>query len=261
MLDYVCAWYIKAAQYLTNPSINGKFDPIATRVSFVSTNSISQGEQVGILWNELYSKYKIKIHFAHRTFKWGNEARQNAAVHVIIIGFSNFDVTEKYIYEYDNIKAEPHELKVANINPYLVEGSDNTLLSINNPICNVPKMQSGSAARDGGFLILTDEQKNELIKENILIERFLRRFISGDDFINNITRWCIWLKDENPQDFRAIPEFQERFKNVKSFREKSTRQGTKKMAELPYLFAEERQPDKNFLIIPKVSSENGSVSV
>ena len=94
------------------------------KVAFVSTNSISQGEQVGILWNELFNKYKIKIHFAHRTFKWGNEAKGNAAVHVVIIGFSNFDITEKSIYEYEDIKGEPHELKVKNINPYLVEGKD-----------------------------------------------------------------------------------------------------------------------------------------
>jgi hypothetical protein len=247
MLDYVTAWYILAAKY-----INGT----PTKVAFVSTNSISQGEQTGILWNELFNKFKIKIHFAHRTFKWGNEAKGNAAVHVVIIGFANFDVTEKRIFEYEDIKGEPHELKVKNINPYLVEGTDNFLRSISQPICNAPKMQSGSAARDGGFLILTDEEKNEFSKQKMETEKFLRRFISGDDFINNIKRWCIWLKNIPPSEFREIKEFQERFKEVRAFREKSTRSGTKKMAELPYLFAEERQPEKDFLLIPKVSSEN-----
>jgi hypothetical protein len=256
MLDYVCAWYLKAADYLNIHSNKEQNQKLNTKVAFVSTSSISQGEQVGIIWTELYNRYKIKIHFAHRTFKWGNEARLNAAVHVIIIGFSNFDISEKYIYEYTDVKSESHELKVFNINPYLVEGKDNTLNSISKPICNVPKMQSGSAARDGGFLILSDEEKNELTNKNIKTKRFLRRFISGDDFINNITRWCIWLKGENPSEFRPISEFQERFKNVKLFRENSPREGTKKMAALPYLFAEERQPDKDFLIIPKVSSEN-----
>jgi hypothetical protein len=255
MLDYVTAWYIKAAMYLQDYQKEEKDLP-QTKIAFVSTNSISQGEQVGILWNELYSKYKIKIHFAHRTFKWGNEAKGNAAVHVIIIGFSNFDTTEKSVYEYNNIKGEPNEIKAKNINPYLIEGSDNFLNSISNPICNVPKMQSGSAARDGGFLILKDDEKKDMVKQNPVTEKFLQRFISGDDIINDITRWCIWLKNISPTDFRNIQEFQDKFKQVKSFREKSTRAGTKKMAELPYLFAEERQPEHDFLIIPKVSSEN-----
>jgi hypothetical protein len=247
MLDYVTAWYIKAAKYIAGTKI---------KVGFVSTNSISQGEQVGILWGELFTKYHIKIHFAHRTFSWNNEAKGNAAVHVVIIGFANFDTSHKTIYEYEDIKGEPHEITVKNINPYLVGANDTFLKSISNPICNVPKMQSGSAARDGGFLILTNEEKRELVSSNPKTKKFLYRFISGDDFINDITRWCIWLKGVNPNEFRDIREFQERFKKVKSFREISTRAGTKKMAELPYLFAEERQPNHDFMIIPKVSSEN-----
>jgi hypothetical protein len=247
MLDYVTAWYIKAAQCIQNTH---------TKVAFVSTNSISQGEQPAILWNVLFNLYKIKIHFAHRTFKWGNEAKANAAVHVVIIGFANFDIKEKRIFEYDNINSEPHELKVKNINPYLVEGNDTVLKSIPLPICNVPKMQSGSAARDGGFLILNNEEKITLVSKVPESIKYVRRFISGDDFINNVIRWCIWLKGVAPNEFRNIKELQERFKQVKSFREKSTRAGTKRMAELPYLFAEERQPAHDFLIIPKVSSEN-----
>ncbi|MEP7170280.1 MAG: type IIL restriction-modification enzyme MmeI, partial [Bacteroidota bacterium] len=247
MLDYVAAWYKKAAQLIMNTN---------TKVAFVSTNSITQGEQPGILWTILYNLYKVKIHFAHRTFSWSNEAKGNAAVHVVIIGLANYDTSNKTIYEYEDIKGEPHGIKVKNINPYLVEGKDIVLLSISQPICNVPKMQSGSAARDGGFLILKDDEKKELVNQNRSIEKYLSRFISGDDFINNIIRWCIWLKDVNPTDFRNIKEFQERFQAVREFREKSTRGGTKKMAELPYLFAEERQPENDFLVIPKVSSEN-----
>lgn len=249
MLDYVCAWYIKAAQYL--PKKNNH-----TKVAFVSTNSITQGEQTGILWNELFTKYKIKIHFAHRTFKWGNEAKGNAGVHVVIIGFSNFDATIKKIYEYETITSEPQVTIVKNINPYLIEGNDIFLKSLSTPLCNVPKMQSGSAARDGGYLILDNDEKTELLKHNSLLEQYIKRFISGDDFINNVTRWCIWLKDENPSTIRGIKEFQERFKEIKKFRDKSTRNGTRKMASLPYLFAEERQPNYDFLLIPKVSSEN-----
>ncbi|HCN84953.1 MAG TPA: SAM-dependent methyltransferase, partial [Sphingobacteriaceae bacterium] len=115
-----------------------------TKTAFVSTNSISQGEQVGILWNELFNKYKIKIHFAHRTFSWSNEARGNAAVHVVIIGFANFDFNEKVVYEYEHIKGEPHEIRVRNINPYLVEGKDNFLQKRRTPISNVPEISFGS---------------------------------------------------------------------------------------------------------------------
>jgi len=247
MLDYVTAWYIKAAQYIESTKI---------KVAFVSTSSIVQGEQVGTLWNILYSRYNIKIHFAHRTFSWSNEAKGNAGVHVVIIGFANFDINNKSIFEYENLKGEPHEVKVKNINPYLVEGKDIWLLSVSLPINNVPKMQSGSAARDGGFLILTNEEKHELENKYPATKKFFRRFISGDDIINNVVRWCIWLKDENLSVVRNISEFKQRFEQVKKFREASTRGGTKKMANFPYLFAEERQPRNDFLLIPKVSSEN-----
>ena len=246
MLDYVAAWYKKAAEYIMNTN---------AKVAFVSTNSIVQGEQPGILWTILFSLYKIKIHFAHRTFVWNNEAKGNAAVHVVIIGFANFNATTKVIYDYQGNSNEPFETKVKNINPYLVEGRDIVLNSIPNSICSAPRMQSGSAARDGGFLILTDDEKQELERRNPSVRIFLRRFISGDDFINNVKRWCIWLKEANPKDFRKVPEFQERFQAVRAFREASTRIGTKRMADLPYLFAEERQPENDFLLIPKVSSE------
>jgi hypothetical protein len=247
MLDYVAAWYLKAAQNLHNTQ---------TKVAFVSTNSITQGEQVAILWGEMFNRYQVKIHFAHRTFSWSNEAKGNAAVHCVIIGFAAYNVSEKRLFDYEHIKGEPTERTVKNINPYLVPGNDVYLQSISNPICNVPKMQSGSAARDGGFLILSKIEKESLVKSRPESERFFKRFISGDDFINNIERWCIWLKNIPPNEFRNIPEFQERFKQVKLFRENSTRPGTKKMAAMPYLFAEERQPNWDFVLIPKVSSEN-----
>jgi hypothetical protein len=247
MLDYVCAWYKKAAQYIMNTK---------TKVAFVSTNSITQGEQPGILWTILFNLYKVKIHFAHRTFRWSNEAKGNAAVHVVIIGFANYEIPSKNLFEYESIKGESHTVIVKNINPYLIEGKDNVITSISMPICNVPKMQSGSAARDGGFLILTDEEKKQIIKLHPECHDYLKRFISGDDFINNVIRWCIWLKGKTPEEVSSLKYFHDRFKQVKLFREKSTRAGTKRMADLPYLFAEERQPDWDYLIIPKVSSEN-----
>jgi hypothetical protein len=128
-LDYVTAWYVKAAQYIQDTKI---------KVAFVSTNSIAQGEQVGIIWGLLFHTYKIKIHFAHRTFKWGNEAKGNAAVHVVIIGFANYDTNDKSVFEYEDIKGEAHEIKVKNINPYLVEGKDMFITTRTKPLCNVP---------------------------------------------------------------------------------------------------------------------------
>lgn len=131
VMDYLAAWYIKAAQYLQNYNSYSIHNNIETRVAIVSTNSIAQGEQVGILWNEMFNRYRIKIHFAHRTFKWGNEAKANAAVHVVIVGFSNFDIPEKQLFEYDDIKGEPYEFKVKNINPYLVGANDNFVIRRN----------------------------------------------------------------------------------------------------------------------------------
>ena len=162
VMDYVSAWYIKAVQYLQK--FNSEKQQI--KVAFVSTNSIVQGEQVGILWNEMFNKYKIKIHFAHRTFRWNNEAKGNAAVHVVIIGFSNFDISEKLIYEYENIKAEAHEIKVKNINPYLVEGKDFVIGSRKKAICNVPEMLKGSQPTDGGNLLLSNEEKEIFVKNS-----------------------------------------------------------------------------------------------
>lgn len=256
MLDYVTAWYILAGKYLTISKSNDNSNIKYTKIAFVSTNSICQGEQTGILWNELFQKYSIKIHFAHQTFKWGNEARNNAAVHVVIIGFSNFDIPKKRLFIYEHINDEASEILVKNINPYLVEGPDIVLLSRSSPIYPSPKMQSGSAARDGGFLILTNIEKLELLKKYPNTIKYFKRFISGDDFINNNIRWCIWLKNVDPKEIRLIPEFKDKFELVRKFRLDSTRLGTKKMADLPYLFAEERQPKEDFLLIPKVSSEN-----
>jgi hypothetical protein len=135
VLDYVTGWYIKAAKYIQNTKI---------KVAFVSTNSIVQGEQTSILWEQMVNKYKIKIHFAHRTFKWSNEAKGNAAVFCVIVGFANYDTPNKSIFEYEDIKGEAHELKVKNINPYLVDAKDILITKRTNPLCNVPKMSFGN---------------------------------------------------------------------------------------------------------------------
>ncbi len=258
VLDYVTAWYIKAAQYmdLQRDDIFLKDVISATKTAFVSTNSISQGEQVGILWNELFNKYHCKIHFAHRTFSWRNEAKGNAAVHVVIIGFANYDIAEKRIFEYNDIKAEPHEVRAKNINSYLVDGKNVVIQKITKPICNVPSINRGSDAIDDGNLLLSLEEKEELIRKNPQAEKWIRPFLMGREFLNNIPRFCLWLKDISPNELKEMPLVYERVQKVKLFREQSKRTQTLKAAKFPAIFGEERHPDSDYLAIPKVSSEN-----
>ncbi len=247
VLDYVTGWYLKAAIYIQNSK---------TKVAFVSTNSIVQGEQTSILWGHLLNKYKVKINFAHRTFKWSNEAKGNAAVYCVIIGFANFETPNKVIYEYEDIKGEAHELKVKNINPYLVDAKNVLISKRKHPICNVPEMSYGSMANDGGNLLLTNEEKEILVNSNSLIYKFIRPFVGSYEFINNIKRWCLWLKDVPPNEFSSITLIRDRINEVKKYRLASNRLATRKLSETPYLFGELRQPNSNYLLIPGVSSEN-----
>jgi len=250
VLDFVTAWYIKAAQYLSQN------ETLQTRCAFVSTNSISQGEQVGVLWNELFNRYKIKIHFAHRAFKWTSEARGKAAVHVVIIGFSNFNIPEKRIFEYEDIKGEPHEVTIKNINPYLVEGKDFVILSKCKPISSVPEMYKGSQPTDGGNLLLTNNEKIKLIETEPIVEKFIKPFISAKEFINNKQRWCFWLVKAPPAELRQISSLRERIENIRKMRSESTKLATRKWAQYPTVFTENRQPDSDYILIPRHSSEN-----
>ena len=246
-IDYVTAWYIRAAQYIQDTSI---------KVAFVSTNSITQGEQVGILWNVMFRQYGIFIHFAHRTFKWSNEAKGKAAVHVVIIGFGCYDIPLKSIFIYEDINAEPFEQNVKNINPYLIQASNDVLLTRTNPICNVPKMINGNKVVDGGNLILTREEKEELLKNEPQATKFIHLFIGSEEYINNKPRWCLYLKDATPEELKRMPLVMERVKKVKEMRSLSPKKQTNQWAAYPTLFIEDRQPDKDYLLIPRVSSEN-----
>ncbi|EKE21559.1 MAG: DNA methyltransferase [uncultured bacterium] len=174
VLDYVSGWYVKAAKYIQGTQI---------KVAFVSTNSITQGEQVGILWNELLSNYGIKINFAHKTFKWSNEARGKAGVYCVIIGFANFDVDKKYLYEYENVKGESHQIIAKNINPYLVPADDVIIISRQNPICDIPKMSFGNMPLDGGNLLLSDEEKNNLLLSNLDVEKFVKPLMGHTQYM------------------------------------------------------------------------------
>ncbi|HRO09452.1 MAG TPA: N-6 DNA methylase [Saprospiraceae bacterium] len=247
VLDYVTAWYIKAAQLIQNTKI---------KVAFVSTNSISQGEQVGILWNILFSKYNVKIHFAHQTFNWTNEARGKAAVHCIIVGFANYDTNNKSIFEYENIKAEPHEIKAKNINPFLVEGKDITVENRKSPICNVPEIVYGSFALDDGNYTISENERNEIILANGNSERLIKPFIGGRELLHSEKRYCLWLADAEPSEIINNPLIKERVELVKKWRSNSERGNTKKLADTPTLFAEVRQPKSNYLAFPTVSSVN-----
>ncbi len=198
----------------------------------------------------------MKIHFAHRTFSWRNEARGNAAVHVVIIGFANFDVNDKVVYEYENIKAEPHELKVKNINPYLVEGKDFAISTRKKPISNVPEMLKGSQPTDDGNLLMIDDEKNSFLQREPKAEKFIKQFVSAREFLNNQKRWCFWLVNANPTELKQCPNLMKRIEAVKQFRLKSTKAATVKWANMPALFTENRQPKSEYILIPRHSSEN-----
>lgn len=247
VLDYVTAWYLKSAQYIKNYS--------HIKCAFVSTNSITQGEQVGILWNELLKNYNIKIHFAHRTFDWCNEARGNAHVHCVIIGFANFDTDKKHLFDYEDIKGEPHEIEVKNINPYLVDYADFVILKKKQPISNVKSLNYGSMAIDDGFLIFTEEEKNKFILKEPNALNYIKPFIGGDEIINNFNRYCLWLNNIPPQELNKMPLVLSKIAQVKKFRQESNRDATNRLALYPCLFGEIRQPNNDYIAIPKVSSE------
>ena len=248
VMDYVTAWYYKASKYILDTKI---------KAAFVSTNSVVQGEQVGILWSYLLSNFNIKIHFAHRTFKWNNEAKGNAAVYCVIIGFANFDTNNKYIFDYEDIKGEAHELKVRNINPYLVDAKDILIENRNTPICNVPKMMYGSKPTDGGFYILSNEEKIDFLIKEPNASKFIKPFLSAREYLNGEKRWCIWLVDANPNELKNCPMLLQRIEAVKKFRSESIAASTRDY-KYHNLFRQVTQPKDDFLLVPRTTSENRS---
>jgi hypothetical protein len=247
VLDYVTGWYFKAAEYVTRTAI---------RCAFVSTNSISQGEQPGILWGELYGRYHMKIHFAHRTFPWESEARGKAHVHVVIIGFGATDVPTKSITDYDTDLDHPASVRVPNINPYLVEGSDRCMSKRRVPLCRSEAMVYGSKPVDGGNLILSREDRAEIVRGCPEAGEFIRPLLGSVEFINGIERWCIWLADTKPEQWRHLGPIRERVEAVRAFRKASVKGKTIEQAEQPYVFGELRQPATDYLAVPEVSSQN-----
>lgn len=248
VLDYVACWYKKATNYMaSNPAIV---------TAFVSTNSITQGEQAGVLWPELF-KHGVKLHFAHRTFAWSSEARGRAAVHCVIIGFATHDTTNKIIYDYASLKSDPNPLKVSNINPYLVEGVDVALLKRRRPIqAAAPLMAFGSMPNDDGHLIVEDADKAQFLIDEPSAAQWVRPILGSDEFINGSPRWCLWLHGISPAALKAMPHVLARVEAVRDARAKSSREATKALAAVPTLFGEIRQPSVKYFAVPKTSSEN-----
>jgi hypothetical protein len=245
-LDFVTGWYRKAMDLVKNTS---------SQCAFVSTNSITQGEQVPILWANLLA-HGLYIHFAHRTFQWSNEAKGVAAVHCVIIGFAAFDKTEKWLFEYETIKSEPIKLKAQNINPYLIDAPNVLPTKRSKPLCNVPAMVNGSKPTDGGNLLLDQAEKDELIAKEPQAAEWIKLFLNAEEFINNTKRYCLWLKGCPPDKLRKMPEVLKRIEAVKKMREASTDAATRKAADTASLFQAIRQSDKEYLLIPRHSSEN-----
>lgn len=255
-LDYVAGWYIQAMQYMQ--SVTAKKHSVAT--AFVSTNSIVQGEQVAILWKHLLEICGGYINFAHHTFKWSNEGKGVAAVHCVIIGFSLVEREEKTIFSYDNISEEPQPNKAKTINGYLIDAPliffDKTNIQCSKEL----PMDLGSIPRDGGNLLLSNDEYKLLIEKEPLAKKYLRPFIGSQEFLNNIKRWCLWFDGvdilELNKDLLKMPLVKERVEGVKAMRLNSTRKATYKQASHPHLFSEIRQPSSgNYLLIPSVSSE------
>jgi len=243
-IDYVAAWYFKAAELIENTRI---------RVAFVSTNSITQGEQVVGVWKPLISLFNIQIDFAHTTFKWNNESSNKAQVHVVIIGFSHASLnsmTKKIYSDSNNFEV------VKEINPYLIEGPLILVESTNKPLSNVSPMLYGSKPTDGGYFFLTPKEKDELLAKEPKAEKFIRRVYGATEFINNKERYCLWLKEATPHELRSMPLVLERVQNVKEYRLNSKAKSTRQYAEYPTKFKQDAQPDTDFLIVSRVSSEN-----
>lgn len=244
-LDYVAAWYLIASKYIQNTNI---------KVAFVSTNSICQGEQVSILWNELILKYNIHIHFAHRTFNWKNDAKGNAAVHCIIVGFANYNSNDKYIYDYPDINSEPEKYKAKNISPYLIDSNNIIVSKTRIPICHTPNMIRGNIPYDDGNLLFELEEKNEAIQKDPTIEKYIKKYGGAYEMLNNKWRYCLWLKNISPGDIQKSKIILDRVKKCQEFRESSKTDSVFSKASTPYLFGDIRQPKSEYILFPRVSS-------
>ena len=241
-IDYVSGWYFKASQLMQNTTV---------RTAFVSTNSITQGEQVAGVWKPLYERFGIHIDFAHRTFRWDSEASIKAHVHCVIVGFSSAtNYKQKQLYSSDRMQL------VDNINAYLIEAPNIFVESRKKPICDVVDMVYGNKPTDGGYLFLTEQEYEELKTKDPVARKYVRKILGAEEFINNKARYCLWLIGISPAELRNSAFIRARVEKVREFRLNSSKEATRKSADTPTLFQEIRHPDSEYIIIPRHSSEN-----
>ena len=242
-IDYVAGWYYKAAQMI---------DSTNARVALVSTNSITQGEQVTAVWKNLIEQYGVQIDFAHRTFRWDSEASLKAHVHCVIVGFSNsYSNSQRDKLIFDNGKCNI----AGNINPYLIDAPNVFIDNRKKPISNVPEMIKGSSPVDGGNLIVEAEDYEAFIQQEPLAIKYIHRFVGAREFLHDLPRYCLWLQGVSPKDINAMPLVRERIAKTREFRLSSSKAATRKFADMPTRFMEMRQPGSDYIIVPRVSSE------
>ena len=238
IVDYVSGWFYKAAEMLANTKITA---------AFVSTNSITQGEQVAAVWKPLFDRFGIHIHFAHRTFKWGNEANSKALVYCVIVGFGVSNVSAKTIFENGQIK------QAKNINAYLLDADDIFVESRKKPLCNAPEIGIGNQPIDGGFYLFDEDEMNAFIAEEPQSANYFRPWFGANEFLYNKKRFCLWLGDCSPSVLKQMPNCLERVKKVKEFRNSSKRSSTLKLANTPTRFQVENFPKNNYILIPEAT--------
>ncbi len=239
-MDFVCAWYKKAADYMLGTRIDA---------AFVSTNSICQGQQVITFWKYLMETYPLHIDFAYDTFIWNSESNDQAKVHCVIVGFSFNSKNNKILFSSDN------RFQVcSNISPYLTDSSTVFIESRSAPLCAVSPMRFGSMPRDGGGFVLSEEEKDELIAKEPIAQKWIHPYIGATEFINNKKRYCLWLVNANPSEIRSCPTVIQRIQFVKEFRASSKAEATRRFAATPTLFCQIAQPDSDYIIFPETSS-------
>ena len=245
-IDYVAGWYFKASSLMHSTGI---------QTAFVSTNSITQGEQVASVWKPLFERFGVHIDFAYRTFRWDSEATLKAHVHCVIVGFScitpnNVEKQLKKLYSSDSFQL------VKNISPYLIDSELIFIDSRRTPLCNIPEMIKGSIPVDDGNFFLTTAEKELFFNTEPQSKKYIKKFYGAREFLHNEERWCLWLLNASPNDLKSMPNVMERIKNIKQFRLQSSKSATRKFADYPTRFMEIRQPTTEYIIVPSHSSEN-----
>lgn len=258
VLDYVTAWYRKAAEYIQGSEI---------QCAYVSTNSVAQGEQVAPLWKAL-APFDLHINFAHQYFDWDTEGAGRAAVYVVIIGFASFSTPRKHVVSYDDLRGDGQQTECITINPYLVADGEEILVESRRTALSAPsEIHYGSMANEARpkgdtrplFFLETKAEYEDFLKREPQAKKWTKPFIGADELISGTERWCLWLDRAGPSDIKAMPEVRRRIKEVEKNRAKSSREATRALADTPHLFGEIRQPKRAYLAIPLHSSEQRKI--